>query len=185
MSSAINVDNINALFPSPGVDNSSQGFRDNYNAIKLAFTTATNEISDLQLNTAKLNVANDFGFAAPSQQVKLQKSGFTAINSAAITGVIDFAAGSYHKCAITTSTTFNVRNWPTAANGIFAQVRIEVAPASPAPVVVNFTASPGTLVKIAAELPYTSATQSSTVWDLWSTDGGATVFVKFVGGPFA
>ena len=184
MSSAINIDNINATFPQAGVDNSSQGFRDNYNAIKLAFTTATSEISDLQLNTAKLNVSNDFGFAAPNQQVKLQKSGFTAINAAAITGVIDFAAGSYHKSAITTSTTFNVTNWPSSANSVFAQVRLEVAPVSTASMVINFSASPGTLVKLLGEAPHTSTTQSSTVWDLWSTDGGATVFVKLVGGPF-
>jgi len=41
--------NINVLYPIAGQDNDSQGFRDNFSNIKLALTTASNEIDTLAL----------------------------------------------------------------------------------------------------------------------------------------
>lgn len=46
--SAINTSGIDVNFPTPGVNNNSQGFRDNFSAIKNNLTTAGNEITDLQ-----------------------------------------------------------------------------------------------------------------------------------------
>ena len=46
--SAINTGSINVNYPLPGVNNSSQGFRDNFSGIKNNLDTAANEISDLQ-----------------------------------------------------------------------------------------------------------------------------------------
>jgi hypothetical protein len=46
--------NINVAFPITGVVNSSQGFRDNFSNISNAFTVASSEISDLQLNVDSL-----------------------------------------------------------------------------------------------------------------------------------
>ncbi len=41
---------INVSFPVSGKDNDSQGFRNNFAAIKNAFTSTSNEISALQLS---------------------------------------------------------------------------------------------------------------------------------------
>ena len=41
--------NINAAYPVPGVDNDTQGFRDNFSNIKNALSVASKEITDLQL----------------------------------------------------------------------------------------------------------------------------------------
>jgi hypothetical protein len=46
--SNITAGSIDGNYPSPGVNNSSQGFRDNFTAIRNNLTTAGEEISDLQ-----------------------------------------------------------------------------------------------------------------------------------------
>lgn len=46
--SNINTNGIDVNYPIPGVNNSSQGFRDNFSSIKTNLNTAGNEISDLQ-----------------------------------------------------------------------------------------------------------------------------------------
>lgn len=60
MASKIVPGNIDGTFPTAGQDNSSQGFRDNFNATKNNFTEAKSEIEDLQTNKASLNASNDF-----------------------------------------------------------------------------------------------------------------------------
>mgnify|MGYP003336945685 CR=1 FL=1 len=46
--SSINTNGINTNYPVPGVNNSSQGFRDNFAATKTNLDTAGTEITDLQ-----------------------------------------------------------------------------------------------------------------------------------------
>jgi hypothetical protein len=62
MTSQIIADNIDEDFPVADQDNDSQGFRDNFSAIKIAIATASSEISVLQSSTAKLGEeeSNDF-----------------------------------------------------------------------------------------------------------------------------
>jgi len=53
MTSSINYTNIDATFPVAGQDNSSQGFRDNFQNIKTNFQYAATEISALQANAVQ------------------------------------------------------------------------------------------------------------------------------------
>jgi len=46
--SQINTNGINTNYPTPGTNNSSQGFRDNFSQIRTNLDTASNEITDLQ-----------------------------------------------------------------------------------------------------------------------------------------
>jgi hypothetical protein len=55
MASNIVPGNIDGTFPIAGQDNSSQGFRDNFTAIKNNFTEAAAEITAIQTNKASLN----------------------------------------------------------------------------------------------------------------------------------
>lgn len=48
MTSAINTNGINVNYPVPGVNNNSQGFRDNFTAIRTNLNTTATEITDLQ-----------------------------------------------------------------------------------------------------------------------------------------
>jgi hypothetical protein len=60
MASNIVPGNIDGTFPVAGQDNSSQGFRDNFTAIKNNFTDAKAEIEDLQNNRATTNANTSF-----------------------------------------------------------------------------------------------------------------------------
>ena len=46
--STINTNGINVNYPIPGQNNSTQGFRDNFSAIKTNINTAGQEITELQ-----------------------------------------------------------------------------------------------------------------------------------------
>jgi len=46
--STIDTNGIDPNYPVPGVNNSSQGFRDNFSSIKVNLDTAATEITDLQ-----------------------------------------------------------------------------------------------------------------------------------------
>jgi len=60
MASNITYSTIDENYPVAGVDNDSQGFRDNFNVVKTAFTTTSTEITDLQTGSCKVNAANNF-----------------------------------------------------------------------------------------------------------------------------
>lgn len=60
MASNIVPGNIDGAYPQAGQDNSSQGMRDNFTAIKNNFTEAKTEIENLQTNKASLNGSSDF-----------------------------------------------------------------------------------------------------------------------------
>ena len=60
MASNIVSDTIEGAYPVAGVDNDTQGFRDNFTIIKSGLSTAAGEITTLQNSTAKLNAGNDF-----------------------------------------------------------------------------------------------------------------------------
>ena len=59
MASKIVPGNVDGTYPKAGQDNSSQGFRDNFSAIKTNFTEAQTEIEDLQRNKANLNSSSE------------------------------------------------------------------------------------------------------------------------------
>jgi len=55
MTSNINPDSVNTNFPVASSDNNSQGFRDNFEAIRVNFAVASDEISNLQNTTIRLD----------------------------------------------------------------------------------------------------------------------------------
>ena len=67
MASNIVPGNIDGTYPKAGQDNSSQGFRDNFSAIKTNFTEAQSEIEDLQTNKASTNANSNFSNYVVSQ----------------------------------------------------------------------------------------------------------------------
>jgi hypothetical protein len=55
MTSAINANAIDATYPIAGVDNDTEGFRNNFNYIKIGLAAAASEITALQASTGGLN----------------------------------------------------------------------------------------------------------------------------------
>lgn len=190
MASQINATTINANYPVAGQDNDSQGFRDNFSRIKVALTTASNEITVLQQNTAKLNETNDFD-GNTIQNAILQNVGSPLLETDVTTIIqaspctLYYNSSPYHKVTTNTSTTFMVENWPLS--GVFSQLRLSVSPSTSSHVTtMTFipAAAGGKIHKEAAmPLPLSlgTFTNRTTVFDIWTADGGENVFVKFIG----
>ena len=88
--SAINTNAINTNYPVPGVNNSSQGFRDNFTSIKNNLNIAGTEISDLQNKEKSL------------KQLLIDNGA----------GVID---GTLHRCVISLQDGRTVVDWQSIA----------------------------------------------------------------------
>ena len=194
--SNINTSNIDPLFPVAGQDNSSQGFRDNYNAIISQFQIAKDEISELQTksvlkdNLSGSELSNDMQ-EAEITNTTLKNPGYKALPAASNT--INVTAGSYFKVAAltsgNTSTTITITSttWPTT--GIYSKIMVEVPCTTSTQTSINFTItgqdSGNNLLKEASlTLPYTASAIVSTLWELSTMDKGVNVFLQKVGGPF-
>lgn len=177
MSSNINTNLIDTTFPIAGQDNSSEGFHNNYTAIKNALNTAATEISDLQITAVLKNTNNDLGKNELSNAVlknTLKKS------ISPVSYVLDYEAGAYQKfTAVPTTTITTPSNWPSS--GIHASILVEVYSTSTA--TINFVA-PLTLRKEdALTLPH-AVTTGTTLWEVWTTNQGSEVFLRKIGGPY-
>lgn len=118
--SNINTNNINGNFPTPGVNNDTQGFRDNFTSIKNNLTVAKSEISDLQnkvivksaLDNTTLN--NDMGGTVISNaQTKGFRNSTNAISAGNIppTVSIDVSKGDVQYGNIVENTTISFTGW--------------------------------------------------------------------------
>ena len=130
MSSQIDNSNINALYPRAGEDNDSQGFRDNFAAIKENFTRAKTELTDLQskvllkaaLTDDTLN--NDLGGTSISNGSHLNFHGTAFSQTVGVAANIDILKGDLQYCTVTTDSTLTFTNWPD--NGNYANVRVHL-----------------------------------------------------------
>lgn len=132
MPSDINPDTIDASYPVAGQDNSTQGFRDNFAAIKTNFLYAEQEINDLE-NSVLLksalgggsinnNLNDNLLYAA-----RIQDFSWTKVTAANTTGgiALNYASGHYQAINSTTgSVTIAFTNFPAA--GIWGWMRLQI-----------------------------------------------------------
>ena len=121
MTSSINPNNINGVYPVAGVDNDSQGFRDNFTNIKNNLAFAASEINDLQskailksaLSNSTLN--NDFAGALISG-FEVRDMRETSFDNAGATGTItlDHTAGHYQRISASGTVSIAFGNAPAA-----------------------------------------------------------------------
>lgn len=135
MASDINPNTIDATYPVAGQDNATQGFRDNFSAIKTNFGFAEDEITELQskvlLKTALgSNGAPDNNMAgAMIYDVQLKDISFPKVDVSGTSGSIElnFSSGQYQIIASTTgsvSLDFSSTGWPPA--GRYANLLVEI-----------------------------------------------------------
>lgn len=119
MTSKINTTGINTSFPTPGINNTSQGFRDNFSNIQTNLNTASTEISDLQSKVIVKSALN--GISLNNNMAN------TLISNAAVQGfrhttynlgdnlsgsvAIDVAKGDVIYGTIVGDTTLNFGDW--------------------------------------------------------------------------
>lgn len=205
--SQINYIDVDGEFPRAGVDNSSQGFRDNFTVIRNSLQTAKEEITELETITAKTNQSNDFNnnsitstilgnwaqkaynrtiVAEPFQIVDIGLIPSEAVPSNTSAG------GNYQQFFIDQNTTFSLQGW---YNPGFCSLRLAVYLENVvASHVIEFSSqAPGgngtiyydTLTTWSEALTIdrtsTEPTRVFKLFDFWSVDGGVNVFCKYLG----
>ena len=179
--------NINVLYPVPGVDNDTQGFRDNFASIKNALQSAAQELSQLELTSVKLNDVNDYGYEGSIYRGVLKATGYVTANEDTITSStnVSFLTGNYRKFSVDGDATISFSNWP---DSIYAEIILEVRnfsstnTASIALNVLNLKKPVGLNLPIVLE-PGTND-NTPLILKAWSSNGGETVFFDKILDPY-
>lgn len=122
--STINTNGIDVNYPVPGVNNNSQGFRDNFTSIKNNLNVAATEISDLQNKVvlkqalANTTLSNDMGNTLISNASTLGFRATTYNLGSDLSGtvLIDLTLGDvqYGTVAANSNITIQFGNWAPA-----------------------------------------------------------------------
>jgi hypothetical protein len=114
MPSNINFADIDGNFPKAGVDNPSQGFRDNFTVIKDSLQTAKEEITTLEAITAKITTNNNFNGNAiiGAKFVNCVDETFSRTTPSESQQVVDYINGTYQEFRLNKDTTFTLQGWP-------------------------------------------------------------------------
>jgi len=186
MASNIVPGNIDGTYPKAGQDNSSQGFRDNFTAIKNNFTEAQTEINNIQSNKANLNATNDFGGNTISNAVFKDNSetiyNHGSVGSGSVT--LNHENGHYQTLTITADTTFAFLNFPLGSMGrIILDITVNVGATTltfPSAVIKadNVGGSDGTSDQVSPGL-------GRALYEFISPDGGTTVLMHQLGKQYA
>lgn len=193
MPSDINIETINTAYPVPGKDNSTQGFRDNYLAIRTALTVAKAELTDLIDNVARRDVNNDFTGVTLSNAVTNEFSSKAVAPPDPLIEdqAVDWADGELHSYIIGDDINLVFQGWPESEDpeipNVYAKIRVVLrgADSSQHTVTVNSIAIEGlqlVLIEGATdtiELP--ADPDLAVVIDAWTYDGGKTVYINLVG----
>jgi hypothetical protein len=143
MTSAITVNGINTNYPVAGQDNDSAGFRSNFSSISQGLTTASSEISALQIKTVltadlatntpvsnNLNGSSVYNGAFKNFNGIATNWGTTPSNAnISLTSTsIDVSAGPLQAYTLQKNQALNFINW--AGNGYDSRIRVHVANAN-------------------------------------------------------
>jgi hypothetical protein len=143
---------INENFPVKGQDNDSQGFRDNFHAIKYAFTATNSELSDLRLTTAKLTEDNNFGGNSLINTTIINPSVPVISYSGGSTDA-DYSQGQFHSITLDNGDhIINIVNMPGITEpGVSLKsgsMVVSVTTASTLDTTLKFAATTGTVVNL-------------------------------------
>lgn len=187
--SAITPESIDEKYPVAGVDNSTQGFRDNFSVIKNSLTAAKSEINDIYANSARTDASSDFNgnHIVDAHLVNVTQEVFERSIPSTASGssyTVEYAKGNYQSILIEKDITLILSSWP-AANNVprYGTIRIAVQLSANHTTDQTVTFSPGplTLYKHSAVVnPFTIQTGHVYVFDVWSPDGDQ-VFLNSVG----
>ena len=193
MASNIVSTTIDAEYPVAGVDNDSQGFRDNFQIIKDNFAAADEEISDLQDNAARKDGDNNFaGNKIIDAELDQATEAFTAVGTVNTDQNVSFLNGHYQSILATQGFTLTLADWP--ASGAYARmaVQLELADGVTGPLTIQFVGEGNGVFKNDQNAGWTAATSTSlsvqtnsttspTIVEFWTTDGGDTIYARYLG----
>jgi hypothetical protein len=177
---------INAAFPVAGVDNDTQGFRDNFSVIKDNFVAAKAEIETLQSDTAKLTENNNFDGNNIISAV-LQGTGDAVSPQVTIVGNLElpWIEASYYAYTVNGNVTLTMTEWPvqpaSPKTHVLGKMVVQVT-ASTTSRIITFATVNGT-VKLPSGVnnPVTLANGTTNIYEFWTINGGTTVYGKLIG----
>jgi|TARA_R110000822_G_scaffold10269_1_gene39069 hypothetical protein len=179
--SSSSIQSIDALYPIAGVDNDSQGFRDNFNVIKTQMGNAATDLSTLDTTTAKLNAANDFnGNNILDANLLANTEEVNSIGTISAGQNIDWSDGHYQTLTVGDDITLSLTGWGTS--GRLSKMRVEVS-TSDVTKVITWNAIAGSIIK-GPGFPASfvvSNTAKRAIVDFWTTNAGGIVFADYIG----
>jgi hypothetical protein len=177
MTSTISTSGINANYPVAGVANDSQGFRDNFLAIKTQLETAASEVTTLQDYTAKTNTDNGFSGNTLQNYVSLQNltKGYNFSASLGTgTVTLNWTNGGYQYATLSGTNgtrTLAFSNFGTA--GSEARMTVELTLPSSGTFTVDFD----TPVQVYDGAVTTTAANYIYIYEFVTRDAGATIYL--------
>jgi hypothetical protein len=188
MTSAVTAiaESIDQEYPIAGIDNNSQGFRDNFTFIKEGLATAGSEITALQNSSARLTQDNNFGGNSITDAVYNRLYGAVFNYGVVDDSIIQVSVANGPLQVITignqNTVTLSLRDWPNMNR--FGTIRIHIFTNQTSAKTINFGTSNGGVVNKDASFPnpFTiPANSTSRVVELWTYNGGNTVYLKLLG----
>lgn len=133
--STINTNGINVNYPVPGVNNNSQGFRDNFASIKNNLDQAATEITDLQNNVVVKNALantvlnNDMGNTLISNAAVrgFRSTTYNLGNDLSGTVVIDLSLGDVQYGTVSANTVLQFKSWAPTGTQSNVQLYLNVS----------------------------------------------------------
>ena len=178
------INGIDADYPVAGQDNDSQGFRDNFSAIKTSLSATAADLTALDTNSAKKNVNNDFNGNQISDADLIANTEVVYAGGTISAPVnVNWNSGHYQSITIDADVTLTLTEWPTSPR--LGKMRLEIKRGATAGTrVLTFAVSGGGTLKTGPDWPtpfnITSTTDPIFV-DFWTRDGGATVYGQYHG----
>ena len=186
MASNIVPGNVDATYPKAGQDNSSQGFRDNFSAIKTNFTEAVTEIEALQTNKANLDASSDF---ADNEVIraKFKDTSETIYAHGTTGGAITLNHNNGHYQTITTnaSITLSFTNLPATAT--LGRIILDITFASTAHTITIPSAvivSGGVAGGDGSSDTITCPTSGRYLYEFMTPDAGTTILMHQIGNNY-
>lgn len=192
------ISSINTAYPVAGVDNDTQGFRDNYANIKNGMQSMANEITNIEATGVFVATTNDL-LQGTLQNAVLKSTGYTvSSNQIGFIGgpqTLDYAQGNYQVWKISSATTFSFANFPTVQTYSPMQLELYLDPNTSTHYTVTFAASTSTDILVdynpntQSGNPVTLSTCSSVLYEVARTTNvltgsGNAYRIRFLGGPF-
>jgi len=182
--------NIDESYPVAGVDNDTQGFRDNFDIIKSCLALASTEITDLQDTTAKINASNDFSGNTINNTILVnatEKSNAPGVFDSGTPNLL-FRNGSHQRVVLDADDLNIVISWdPTGSTTLesnrYARMIVEVVTAGAQDSFnVVWAAAGGNDVRYNVNYPSNfKVTNIPKLIEFTTYNGGDTMFVSYLG----
>ena len=195
MASNIVDTTIDDTYPVAGIDNDSQGFRDNFNIIKSNFVAAKAELTELQNNailknklTSQASLNNDLGGnEITNALLKDCAEGISANGTINALQNISYLNGVYQTGTVTGDLTLTLADWPDAG---YARMVVELSSDGASARAITFNGENTAQFKkigtdswtsTSATTVIASVTANKEIYEFWTHDGGTNIYAKIIG----